>query len=74
MDVIAMITALGQATANVSKELEQRSELNNSPELQKALVIHRMQEAIDEQRKAIADEDLDEIRKLLADPSAGAGG
>jgi len=74
MDPIAMLTAIGDATAAVAKEIKARSDLNNSPAMQGALIVHRMQEAIDEQRKEINDEDLEAIQKLLADPNADAGG
>jgi len=69
-----MLTAIGDATAAVAKEIKARSDLNNSPAMQGALIVHRMQEAIDEQRKEINDEDLEAIQKLLADPNADAGG
>lgn len=74
MDVIGMIKEVAAATANVSKEIEQRSELNNSPAMQNALVYHRLQEVLDQHRAAIADEDLDAVRKMVAAPDAVPGG
>lgn len=68
-----MIKSVADAAAAVSKEIEQRSELNNSPALQTALVYHRLQTELDKHREAIADEDLDAVRKLVAAPDAVPG-
>lgn len=72
MDAFAMLKAIGDATAAVSKEITQHEALKNSPEMQKALVIHRMQELLDEQKTKINDEDLEAARRLVAAPDAGA--
>lgn len=72
-DVIAMVTELAKTTTAITNELSKRSDLNNTPEMQKALVIHRLQDWLDEQRKEIADEDLEACRLLIADPDSGAG-
>ena len=72
MDVVAMITELADATTAVSKEVTQHEALKNSPQMQAALVIHRIQTVLDSYRKRINNEDLDEIRKMVAAPDAGA--
>lgn len=72
MDAIAMVTKIAEATTAVTNEIAKRSDLNNSPEMQKALIIHRLQAVLDEQRKEIEDEDLEKCRLLIADPDAGA--
>lgn len=71
-DVIAMVTALAKVTEAITEEISKRSDLNNSPEMQRALVIHRLQEFMDKQRKEISDEDLNAVRLLVADSDAGA--
>lgn len=68
-----MITELSDAVASVSKEVTQHESLKNSPQMQAALVQHRMQEALDKQRESIAGEDLDAVRKLVASPDVGGG-
>jgi len=65
-----MVTALANATTAVSKEISDRSALNNSPAMQKALVYHRMQAELDQHRQEIADEDLAAVRLMLATPEA----
>lgn len=72
-DPIAMIQAVADATANVSKEITERSELNNQPDLQAALVIHRIQTVLDAQRQAISDENLAQVRTMVAASDAGNG-
>ena len=59
-----MITALAEATAAAAKEATQHEALANSPAMQRA------QEALDAQRKAIADEDLAAEQQILAAPDA----
>lgn len=66
-DPIAMVQALGMAVANVSKEIAERSELNNSPAMQSALIVHRVQAALDAERASIQDEDLAAVRLLIAE-------
>ncbi len=65
-----MITALAEATAAAAKEATQHEALANSPAMQRALVWQRAQEALDAQRKAIADEDLAAVQQILAAPDA----
>ena len=67
-----MVTALAKVTEAITEEISKRSDLNNSPEMQRALVIHRLQEFMDKQRKEISDEDLNAVRLLVADSDAGA--
>ena len=62
-----MVTALATALTNVTAELTQRSALNNSPVMQAALVVHRMQAALDAQRASIQEENLAAVRLLLAE-------
>jgi hypothetical protein len=69
MDVVAMITALSDAVSAVSKEITERSELNNQPKMQQALVIQRVQAALDVQRQEVQDEDITKLRALLAAPA-----
>ena len=57
------------AIASVAKKLTQHEAINNSPELQKAAYYQLMQEHLDEIRKAIAEEDLETVRKLMATAS-----
>ena len=64
-----VVTAVADALTAVTNEIAQRSELNNSPAMQAALAYHRAQEALDEQRKSISDEDLAAVRKLVAAPA-----
>ena len=66
MEPIAAVTALGTVLANVSAELTQRAAEFNTPAMQAALVLHRMQAALDAQRAAIADEDLAAVRLMVA--------
>ena len=65
-DPIAMIQAIADATASVSKEIAARSALNNQPSMQAALVIHRLQTVLDEQKQSIQDGDLAAVRNMLA--------
>lgn len=68
-----IITAVADAITSVTDEIAQRSELANSPTMQAALVNHRLQAALDVQRKEIADEDLEAVRKLVAAPDNTGG-
>jgi hypothetical protein len=66
------ITAVADALTAVTKELLERTELNNSPQMQSALVYTRLQAVLDQHRAAIADEDLANVRLLVAAPDAAA--
>jgi hypothetical protein len=70
MDPVAMITEIADATASVSKEITQRSELANSPAMQAALVNQRMQSVLDAHRAQIQEEDLAAVRQMVAAPDA----
>ena len=63
-----VVTAVANALTAVTDEIKQHEALNNSPQMQAALVVHRLQEVLDKQREAIANEDLDAIRLLVAAP------
>ena len=64
------VTAVADALTAVTHEITQHEALKNSPAMQNALVIHRLQEVLDQQREAIASEDLDAIRLLVAAPDS----
>ena len=68
-----VIAAVADALTAVTTEITQREALNNSPAMQSALVIQRLQDVLDQHRSAIADEDLDAVRKLVAAPDASPG-
>ena len=68
-----VIAAVADALTAVTTEITQHETLQNSPAMQSALVVHRLQAVLDEQRNAIADEDLDAVRKLVAAPDAMPG-
>ena len=70
----SLIQSVSDATAAVAREIAQHEQLKNSPDLQQALVIHRIQAVLDNGRKAIQDENLDEVRKMVAAADAGIGG
>jgi hypothetical protein len=65
-----VVTAVADALTAVANELAQRSELNNSPGMQAALVVQRLQAVLDAQRVSIADEDVKAIQLLVAAPDA----
>ena len=67
MDPIAAVTALATALTAATNEVNQKSALYNTPAMQAALVIHRMQAAIDEQRAQIEAENLEAVRILIAE-------
>ena len=66
------ITAIAEALAAVSKEVTQHGALKNSPEMQRALVIQRIQEVLDQHRKDISDENLEAIRLMVAPADSGS--
>ena len=68
-----VVTAVANALTSVTDEVKQHEALQNSPAMQNALVYHRLQELLDQHRQAIADEDLDAVRKLIAAPDAAPG-
>lgn len=61
-----MIKSIADVGRAAFEEAKQHEALNNSPEMQKALVLDRLQAHIDEQRKAIANEDLETYRRIVA--------
>lgn len=65
-----VIAACADALTAVTTEVTQHEALKNSPAMQSALVIQRLQDVLDQHRSAIADEDLDAVRKLVAAPDA----
>jgi restriction endonuclease Mrr len=67
----ASIAAVADALTAVTQEISQTQALQNSPEMQNALVYHRIQAVLDKQRESIQDENLDAVRKLIADPDIG---
>lgn len=68
-----VIAAVADALTAVTTEVTQHEALKNSPAMQSALVIQRLQDVLDQHRSAIADEDLDAVRKLVAAPDAMPG-
>jgi len=65
-----VIAAVADALTAVTTEVTQHEALQNSPAMQSALVIQRLQDVLDQHRAAIADEDLAAVRKLVAAPDA----
>ena len=68
MPPIATVTALSDALTAVTEELKQQSALYNTPAMQAALVVHRMQAALDAQRGLIESENLEAVRLLISEP------
>jgi hypothetical protein len=64
------VAAVADALTAVTEEIEQNQALKNSPAMQNALVVQRLQAVLDAQRQAIADEDLAAVRLLVAAPDA----
>ena len=60
------VAAVADALTAVTEEIQQNQALKNSPAMQNALVVHRLQAVLDAQRSAIADEDLNAVRLLVA--------
>ena len=68
MDPIAAVTALATALTAATNEVNQKSALYNTPAMQAALVVHRMQAALDAQRGLIESENLEAVRLLISEP------
>lgn len=65
------IAAIGDALTAVANEVQQHEALKNDPAMQIALVIHRVQAALDKQKEQINDENINQVRLLVAAPDAG---
>ena len=63
----ASITAIFQSVAAYFGWAKQRSEVANAPDVKAAAVAKQEQAQVDKSNKAVADGDLDEIRKEAAE-------
>lgn len=61
-----MVTAIADATSNITKKVMQHEALNNSPEQQKAAILDQLQAVIDQHRSEISNEDIDAYRLAVA--------
>jgi hypothetical protein len=66
MDVVAMITAASEAIAAVSKQIEERSELHNTPAMQKYTLALYDAAVVKKIELDIEFKNIDELRKDMA--------
>ena len=66
--VLAMLAEGFKSLKSVADLWKHRSELKNAPDVRKAVIGKQRQAEIDRIRKAVQDEDIDEIRRDSADP------
>ncbi len=66
MDVIGAIKEVFGAIRATEDKLAQREKLNNTPEMQAAAGAQQFQKDVDAGKKAVQNEDLDEVRRRLS--------
>lgn len=67
MNIFATLTAWAQAIAAAFGYSKHRSELRNAPDIKAAAIAKQEQQQVDKTNKAVANQDIDQIRKDLAE-------